>query len=85
MSVYSIIVIPSHLACHQFTCGLSLCCGRTAHLSRDDIQAVVNNYRNPVSTSTVHVPIPMLNCVMVDIILANPPRMVECATRSSVT
>ena len=34
----------------QFVCGLSLCCGRTAHLSREDIQAVVNNYRNPVRT-----------------------------------
>jgi Ca2+-binding EF-hand superfamily protein len=31
---------------NQFICGLSLCCGRTAHLSRDDIQTVVNHYRN---------------------------------------
>jgi Ca2+-binding EF-hand superfamily protein len=32
---------------NQFICGLSLCCGRTAHLSREDIQAVVNHHRNP--------------------------------------
>lgn len=32
---------------NQFTCGLSLCCGRTAHLTREEIQAVVEHYRTP--------------------------------------
>ena len=31
----------------QFICGLSLCCGTQAHLSRDEIQKVVDVYRQP--------------------------------------
>ena len=31
----------------QFICGLSLCCGTQAHLSRDEIQKVVEVYRQP--------------------------------------
>lgn len=32
---------------NQFICGLSLCCGTQAHLSRDEIQKVVEVYRQP--------------------------------------
>ncbi|XP_073251609.1 uncharacterized protein [Porites lutea] len=32
---------------NQFICGLSLCCGTQAHLSRDEIQKVVDVYRQP--------------------------------------
>ena len=31
----------------QFICGLSLCCGTQANLSRDEIQKVVEVYRQP--------------------------------------
>ena len=31
----------------QFICGLSLCCGTQAHLSREEIQKVVDVYRQP--------------------------------------
>ncbi|KAL9961377.1 hypothetical protein ACROYT_G030301 [Oculina patagonica] len=32
---------------NQFICGLSLCCGTQAHLSREEIQKVVDVYRQP--------------------------------------
>jgi len=31
----------------QFICGLSLCCGTQANLSREEIQKVVDVYRQP--------------------------------------
>lgn len=32
---------------NQFICGLSLCCGQRGHLSREEIQRVVDYYRTP--------------------------------------
>ena len=30
---------------NQFVCGLSLCCGQLAHLNREEIQKIVDQYR----------------------------------------
>ena len=30
---------------NQFVCGLSLCCGQLAHLNREEIQKIVEQYR----------------------------------------
>ena len=38
---------PLSLPPSQFICGLSLCCGQLAHLSRDEIQRIVEHYRTP--------------------------------------
>ena len=31
---------------NQFVCGLSLCCGKSLQLSRDEVQLLVNHYTN---------------------------------------
>ena len=45
-----IVLISVHVPVHvhvQFICGLMVCCGSAAHLTREEIQRIVDYYRSP--------------------------------------
>ena len=44
---FLLLSLPSSPLPLQFICGLSLCCGQLAHLSRDEIQRIVEHYHTP--------------------------------------